>query len=81
MSRYVDTTGLARQGGVAASAVEAELQRYVEEKGVNDLFINITEQCVPAHPAPAAPRAGTALERGALVLRCRSGGARVRGRG
>lgn len=46
MSRYVDTTGLAKQGGVAASAVEAELQRYVEEKGVNDLFINITEQCV-----------------------------------
>lgn len=41
----VDVTGLARQGGVAASAVEQELQRYIRDKGVNELFISITERC------------------------------------
>lgn len=40
----VDVTGLAKQGGIAASAVERELQRYIQEKGVNELFIAITER-------------------------------------
>lgn len=52
----VDVTGLARQGGVAASAVEQELQRYIRDKGVNELFIAITERSAARAAAPHARR-------------------------